>query len=63
MLELINILVVLIIAGVIAFCIVCFTGIAIQLIFAGIVSMTMKLLALSPLTKADGKRTASMAGG
>jgi hypothetical protein len=32
------------IAGVIAFCIVCFIGIAIQLIFAGIVSMTMKLL-------------------
>jgi hypothetical protein len=45
MLELIHILVVLIIAGVIAFCIVCFIiGIAIQLIFAGIVSMTMKLL-------------------
>jgi hypothetical protein len=36
--------VVLIIAGVIAFCIVCFIGNAIQLIFAGIVSMTMKLL-------------------
>jgi len=44
MLELIDILVVLIIAGVIAFCIVCFIGIAIQLIFAGIVSMTTKLL-------------------
>jgi hypothetical protein len=63
MLELIDILVVLIVAGVIAFCIVCLIGIAIQLIFAGIVSMTMKLLALSPLTKADGKKRASMAGG
>jgi hypothetical protein len=44
MLELIHILVVLIIAGVIAFCIICFIGIAIQLIFAGIVSITMKPL-------------------
>ena len=46
MLELIDILVVLIIAGVIAFCIVWFIGIAIRLIFAGTVSMTMKLLDL-----------------
>ncbi len=44
MLELIDILVVLLIAGVIAFCIVYFIGIAIQLIFAGIVSMKMKLI-------------------
>jgi fucose permease len=42
--RLIHILVVLIIAGVIAFCIICFIGIAIQLIFAGIVSITMKPL-------------------